>query len=89
MTGRPPGADGTAFLEQNALSTDRPERSRTVRVTDYHETWNLVKLSDTKTRATLEVRFDPGGNPPTKVINWMVAQGPYEVFQTMISILEG
>jgi len=88
MTGRPPGNDGTAFLEQIALLTDRPERRNTVRVTDYHETWNLVKLNDTKTRATLEVRFDPGGNPPVKVLNWIVAQGPYESFQTMIKILE-
>lgn len=87
LTSRPPGNDGTAFLEQTALLTNRPERRRTVRVTDYHESWNLVKLSESRTRATLEVRFDPGGNPPTKVLNWMVAQGPYEVFETMISNL--
>jgi hypothetical protein len=83
VSGRPPGNDGTAFLEHQALTSDRPERRNTVRVTDYHETWNLVKLTDSRTRATLEVLFDPGGNPPTQVVNWFVAQGPYEAFENM------
>lgn len=87
VTSLPPSNDGTAFIEHKAVLSDRPERRRTVRITDYNETWHLIKLSDTKTRATLEVRFDPGGNPPTKVLNWMVAQGPYEVFETMIGHL--
>ena len=84
---RPPGDDGTAFVEHRALQSDRPLRRNTIRVTDYHETWHLVKLSDTRTRATLEVLFDPGGNPPVNVVNWLVAQGPYEVFLTMIKAL--
>lgn len=83
----PPSNDGTAFIEHRAIMSDRPERRKTIRITDYIETWHLIKLSDTKTRAILEVRFDPGGNPPTKVLNWMVAQGPYESFETMIGIL--
>jgi len=88
ITGRPPGNEGTAFIEHRAIAGNRPPRRNTVRVTDYHETWNLIKLSDTRTRATLEVLFDPGGNPPVKVVNWLVAQGPYEVFETMIKELE-
>ncbi len=87
ITGRPPGNDGTAFVEHRAIIGNRPPRRNTVRVTDYHETWHLVKLSDSRTRATLEVLFDPGGNPPVKVVNWLVAQGPYEAFLTMIKIL--
>lgn len=83
----PPSNDGTAFIEHKAIIGDVPERRRTIRITDYNETWHLIKLSDTKTRAILEVRFDPGGNAPTNVLNWMVAQGPYESFETMIGIL--
>jgi len=88
ITGRPPGSDGTAFIEHRAITGNRPLRRHIVRVTDYHETWNLIKLSDSRTRATLEVLFNPGGNPPVKVVNWLVAQGPYEVFETMMEELE-
>jgi len=88
VSGRPPGNDGTAFIEHRAITGNRPLRRNTVRVTDYHETWNLIRLNDSRTRATLEVLFDPGGNPPVKVVNWLVAQGPYEVFETMIRELE-
>lgn len=83
----PPSNDGTAYIEHNAILSDRPERRKTIRITDYNETWQLIKLSDSKTRAILEVRFDPGGNPPTKILNWLVAQGPYEAFEIMIGIL--
>jgi len=88
ISGIPPGNDGMAFVEHRAIGSSRPLRRNTVRVTDYHETWQLVKLSDSRTRATLEVLFDPGGNPPVKVVNWLVAQGPYEAFLTMIEILK-
>ncbi|RKX84505.1 MAG: hypothetical protein DRP70_13130 [Spirochaetes bacterium] len=84
---RPPGIDGTAFVEHRAIQGNRPLRRNTIRLTDYHETWNLIKLSDSRTRATMEVLFDPGGNLPVKVVNWLVAQGPYEALQTMIKDL--
>ena len=84
---RLPGNDGTAFVEHRAIPGNRPLRRNTVRVTDYHETWNLIKLNDSRTRATLEVLFDPGGKPPVKVVNWLVAQGPYEVFTKMMENL--
>ena len=84
---RPPGIDGTAFVEHRAIQGNRPLQRNTIRVTDYHETWNLIKLSDSRTRATMEVLFDPGGNLPVKVINWLVAQGSYEALQTMIKDL--
>lgn len=87
VTSIPPSNDGTAFIEHRAIMSDRPERRKTIRITDYNETWQLIKLSDSKTRAILEVRFDPGGTPPTKILNWLVAQGPYEAFETMIGIL--
>lgn len=84
----PPDADGYALIEKRALKTDRPIRKNTIRITNYYETWELVRLSDTRTRATLEVRFDPGGNPPKTVINWLLARGPYETFLQIKEQLE-
>ena len=89
MVTRSPDNDGIARIEQRAISTARPERRRTIRVTSYHETWELVKLDDNRTRATLEVRFDPGGHVPESILNWLLAQGPYETLDTLKARFEG
>lgn len=89
MVTQSPDIDGIARIEQRAIDTSRPERRRTVRVTNYHESWELIKLSDNRTRATLEVRFDPGGNLPDSVLNWLLAQGPYETFDSLKARFEG
>jgi hypothetical protein len=65
----------------------RPELKNNIRITDFHQRWDLVKISDNLTRATLEVLYDPGGKPPVAILNWLVAQGPYETFMTMREIL--
>ena len=88
MNLHPPDENGLATIERQALETDRPIRKNTVRITNYHETWELIRLDDHRTRATLEVCFDPGGNPPKNVINWLLARGPYETFMRIREQLE-
>lgn len=79
----PPGIDGWASVAHESVPGIVPPNPGTIRVSDYHETWNLVKLDATKTAVSMEAFFDPGGQLPALVVNWFITDAPYGVFETM------
>ncbi len=82
-------ADGTVTIINKSVQDARaPVQSRLLRVEHYEGSWQIKPLGKNRTEVTTTGYADPGGLLPLSIVNMFVQQQPYQMLQSMKTIVQ-
>jgi hypothetical protein len=75
-------------IDLKALPDYIPQNKNVIRINLFNSTWRLVRKGN-KTEVTNEITTDPGGSVPSRVINSLITDGPYNTSLNLKKLAEG
>jgi hypothetical protein len=78
-------ADGSLYVNSKTINNVLAEQPNYVRVTNSKAQWKLTALPNGKVGAEYQLFFNPAGSIPSWILNFFIANGPFE---TMLKVRE-